>query len=88
LKKMRKSGKVSISPTFYARIFLYKSFALCLHYRFELFWRMTIFAHKMLVKLTTGEENDDEVLARNENGGTGKGSDPHGMENGICQNSW
>ncbi len=56
----RVEEKMSISPTFYGRLFCTKvsrQACLYLHFRFELFlaqeyWRK--FAHKMLVKLTTG----------------------------------
>ena len=34
-----------------------------------------------------GEEDDDEVFARDETGWSGQRIDPHGMENGIRQNS-
>jgi hypothetical protein len=49
---------MSISPTFYARIYGRKVlhvYFLCLHYRFELFLAQKYWlkcAHKMLVKLT------------------------------------
>ncbi len=52
--------RVSISPTFYARLFrwkvLWESF-LYIHFRLELFWRKNIgakTAHRMSVKLTQG----------------------------------
>ncbi len=62
-----RDDEVSISPTFYAQLFLYKSYSqsfLYLHIRFELFlaqeyWRKC--AHKMLVKLTRGVKDENQT---------------------------
>ncbi len=64
---VKKKFKVSISPTFYARIFCTKVLHnfLYLHSRFKLFLMQEYwlkYAHKMLVKLTKGVHCVEDIL--------------------------